>query len=392
MRAIKDEVSRELVENILPFWMKRMPDGSGGFIGRIDGKGLPHPDAERGAILNARILWTFSSAWRILKKQEYRTTAEMAYHYITSCFIDRDFGGVHWSLNPDGTPKDSKKQFYAIAFTTYALSEYYRACGDGKALEEAVGLYRSIERHSLDTARGGYLEACTREWGPIEDMRLSDKDRNDAKTMNTHLHVLEGYTALYRVWKDESLAMALKGMIGIFTDRIIQSDGHLGLFFDENWNPTTSAVSYGHDIEASWLLCEAAEVLGDEKLTAKVKKAALRIAEASLEGFTTEGGMEYEYDSSSGERNSSRAWWVQAETVVGCVNCFPLPGDEIWMERALAQWEVIRRHLVCPDGEWYWSALPSGGGFIPNTEDDRAGFWKCPYHNGRMCMELMERL
>ena len=392
MEKMISEIKKELEENILPFWTDRMPDSSGGFIGRIDGKGHPHPDAERGAILNARILWTFSSAWRILGRKEYLETAETAYRYITSHFIDREFGGVYWSLNPDGTPKDPKKQFYAIAFTIYALSEYYRACGDGKALEEAVGLYRCIELHSLDRERGGYLEACNRKWEPIEDMRLSDKDRNDAKTMNTHLHILEGYTALYRVWKDESLAKALKSMVNIFTDRIIRSDGHLGLFFDEDWNSTTSAVSYGHDIEASWLLCEAAEMLRDENLTAEVKKAALRVAEASIEGFTPEGGMEYEYDPASGHRNSSREWWVQAETVVGCVNCFHLTGESVWMERAAAQWEFIRRNIICPDGEWYWSALPSGGVFIPNTEDDRAGFWKCPYHNSRMCMELIERL
>lgn len=392
MRALKDDVSKELQENILPFWMKRMPDGAGGFIGRIDGKGLPHPEAERGAILNARILWTFSSAWRILGRKEYRKTAETAFRYIESRFIDRESGGVYWSLNHDGTPKDTKKQFYAIAFTIYALSEYYRAGGGREALDMAKELYRSIEEHSLDGERGGYLEACTRNWGRIEDMRLSEKDRNDAKTMNTHLHILEGYTALYRVWKDESLARALKGMIGIFRDRIIRSDGHLGLFFDEEWNSTTSAVSYGHDIEASWLLCEAAGVLGDDRLDAEVRGAALRIAEAAMEGFTMNGGMEYEYDPETGRRNSSREWWVQAETVVGSVNCFHLTGDALWMERAESQWNFIKKYLICPDGEWYWSALPSGGGFSPDTEDDRAGFWKCPYHNGRMCMELMERL
>ena len=392
MRQIKDDFLRELTQNILPFWMHKMPDPAGGFYGRIDGRGNVVPDAEKGAILNARILWTFSSAWRLIGNPEYSETAAKAYSYITSNFIDKEFGGVHWSLNPDGSPKDSRKQFYAIAFTIYALSEYYRASGDESALRNAIELFHTIEDHSLDKTGEGYLEACSREWGYLEDMRLSEKDRNDAKTMNTHLHILEAYTALYRIWKDDSAAQALRRVINIFLDRIIRPDGHLGLFFTEDWVSTTSAVSYGHDIEASWLLFEAAEVLGDKALSARVKEVSLHMAEAALQGFTLEGGMEYESDIASGIRNTSREWWVQAETVVGCINCFQLSGDDIWLKRAVAQWDFIRKHIVCPDGEWYWSALPSGNGFIPNTSDDRAGFWKCPYHNGRMCMEIMERL
>ncbi len=392
MKKMKSEVRKELTENILPFWMNEMPDSEGGFIGRIDGNGVHFPDAEKGAILNARILWTFSSAWRILHDGRYREIADRAFGYISKHFIDRESGGVFWSLNPEGTPKDTKKQFYAIAFTIYALAEYYRAGGDKAALDEAVGLFRSIEEHSLDKEHEGYLEACTRTWGVIEDMRLSDKDLNDAKTMNTHLHILEAYTGLYRVWKDNALADALKNTINLFLKRIIRADGHLGLFFDEEWKSDSTMVSYGHDIEASWLLCEAADVLGDGELASKVRKVSGDIAAASLEGFSMNSGMEYEADEPAGYRNRSRDWWVQAETVVGCINQYQLTGDAIWKERALAEWEFIKRHLICPEGEWYWSALPDGNGFKPDTINDRAGFWKCPYHNGRMCMELMERL
>lgn len=393
MRTLKEELARELTGNILPFWMREMTDnGSEGFIGRIDGKGKAFPDAERGAILNARILWTFSSAWRILKDCRYLETARKAYRYITACFMDREYGGVYWSVNPDGSPKDTRKQFYAIAFTIYALAEYYRATGLRDALDRAVLLFRSIESHSLDRGCYGYLEACSRDWSAIDDMRLSDKDQNDARTMNTHLHILEAYTALYRVWKDDSAALALRGAIEIFLERIIRPDGHLGLFFNERWEPSSTMVSYGHDIEASWLLCEAADVLGDKGLTARVRDVSGHVAEAALEGFTPEGGMEYEYDPATGARNRSRDWWVQAETVVGCINRFQITGDSLWMERAVAEWDFICRYIICPDGEWYWSALPSGKGFVANTEDDRAGFWKCPYHNGRMCMEIIERL
>lgn len=392
METLLSEVTRQLKENILPFWMEKMPDHAGGFIGRIDGNGTAHPESERGAILNARILWTFSGAWRIFGANQYKETAVTAYKYISNHFIDKQMGGVYWSLNPDGTPKDSRKQFYAIAFTIYALAEFYRAAGDEAALKLAIELFRSIEAHSLDHVHGGYMEACTRSWEPIEDMRLSEKDQNDAKTMNTHLHILEAYTGLYRVWKDKEMERALRYNIHIFLDRIICPDGHLGLFFDEKWNPTSTGFSYGHDIEASWLLCEAAEVLGDNELTERVKAVSVRIADASMEGFTPEGGMEYEFDPMSGHRNAARDWWVQAEAVVGCVNQFQSGGGSKWAERAVNEWEFIKRHIICPDGEWYWGVVPSGDGFAANTADDRAGFWKCPYHNGRMCMELIERL
>lgn len=391
MKTLKDEVTRELKENILPFWMNEMTDTDGGFYGRIDGRGRVFPEAEKGAILNARILWTFSSAWRIVRNRSYLETAENAFKYITAHFIDRQYGGVYWSLNPDGSPKDTKKQFYAIAFMIYALAEYYRATGDNSALEEASGLFRCIESHSLDSTGGGYLEACTRDWNVIEDMRLSEKDQNDAKTMNTHLHILEAYTALCRVWKDEVPAQALRGIIDTFLHRIIRPDGHLGLFFDKDWKSTSPAVSFGHDIEASWLLCEAADVLGDESLSSLVKKVSLRVAGAAMEGFTAQGGMEYEADPVSGSRNTSREWWVQAETVIGCINQFQLTSDGRWMEKALDEWNFIKKHIICPDGEWYWGAVPEGDSFRPDITGDRAGFWKCPYHNGRMCMEIIER-
>lgn len=392
MNRLLSQLNDELTNNILPFWTSRMADPDGGFYGRMDGYGIVHTEAERGAILNARLLWTFSSAYRIIGNKEYLTTAQWAFSYIKEHFFDWEYGGVYWSLKADGSTLDSRKQFYAIAFMIYGLSEYHRATLSVEALELAVKLFRSIEDHSLDKIDGGYVEACTRDWEKIEDMRLSEKDQNDAKTMNTHLHILEAYTALSRVWKDESLSSALKRTIEIFLDRIIQPDGHLGLFFGEDWNLHSTMVSYGHDIEASWLLCEAAEVLGDKNIIEKVKAVSSKIASASMKGFTPDGGMIYEYDPANGQRNSSRDWWVQAETVVGCINQYQMTGKRIWLDRATAEWEFIRRHIICQDGEWYWSALPDGLGFSHNKDEDRAGFWKCPYHNGRMCMEIIERL
>lgn len=391
MENLKDKLKAELEERILPFWAERMQDPEGGFYGRIDGKGRLDATAPRGAILNARILWTFSSACRVLGDKRYLEVADKAYNYIRDHFIDKEYGGVYWSLDADGKPLEDKKQFYAIAFTIYALAEYSRVCSDPSVLDLAVSLYRDIETHSLDADGKGYLEACTREWGEIADMRLSDKDQNDARTMNTHLHILEAYAGLYRVWKTPEMKASLRRVIDIFLDRIIREDGHLGLFFGEDWTPHSTAFSYGHDIETSWLLYEAAEVLGESDVIERMKAVSTKMAVAALEGFTAEGGMEYEYDPADGHRNPSRDWWVQAETVVGCVNQYQLTSDKTWLEKAGAQWDFIEKYILCPDGEWYWGVTPCDGGFTPDTDNDRAGFWKCPYHNGRMCMEIIER-
>lgn len=382
------EFEKELTDNILKFWMERMPDHRGGFYGQMDGNGQLNTEAPKGAILNARILWTFASAYRLIREPAYLGMARRAKFAILDNFIDPEYGGLYWSVSAEGEPLDTKKQFYAIAFAIYGLAELYRAAGDKDALKAAKALYRSIEDHSHDSVKGGYLEACTRDWQPISDMRLSEKDQNDAKTMNTHLHILEAYTGLYRVWKDEELEARLRELIEIFLDKISGEDGHLQLFFDEDWKRNGCMVSYGHDIEASWLILEAAEVLGDEDIVKKAKKACAHIATAAMEGLREDGSLIYEYDPADGRIVESREWWVQAETVVGCYNQYQQSGDSTWLERSMAAWEYIKKNIICPDGEWYWGVNADG---TVNTKDDRAGFWKCPYHNGRMCMEIIER-
>lgn len=375
-----------------------MMDPAGGFLAELDFDGKPVPGAAKGLILNARILWTFSAAARITREfpdgatrsEGYLKTAARAEEYILKHFMDHEYGGAWWSLNPDGSPLDTKKQFYAIAFAIYGLSEYYRASGRQEALVSAVELFKSIDGHSRDKQNGGYIEACSGDWSSLADMRLSDKDRNDAKTMNTHLHILEAYTSLYRIWKDEVLGRRLKELIRIFLDRIVSGDSHLGLFFDEDWNPQCKVQSFGHDIEASWLLQEAAQILGEPELMPEVSSACMKIASASLEGYVPGKGMTYEWDRESGRRDADRHWWVQAETVVGCFNAWQMSGDRQWLDRCLEEWEFIKEHIICPDGEWYWSV--KGGTLEPDRSQCRAGFWKCPYHNGRMCMELIERI
>jgi len=337
--------------------------------------------------MTARMLWTFASAYRLLGNQEYLDMAVRAKDFIISNFYDPELGGTYWSLSSDGTPLDTKKQIYAIAFTIYGLAELNRATGDGQALEYAIKLFNSIEDHSFDAEKDGYFEAFTREWAPIEDMRLSDKDANESKTMNTHLHVLEAYTCLYRVWKNELLEERLRGLISIFEEKILGTDGHLKLFFDDDWNCNYDIFSYGHDIEASWLIHEAALVLGDPEVLERIEKIVPHIAEAASEGFTPEGGMIYERVGEEIDRD--RHWWVQAESVVGYFNLWDHFGSQKDLENALMCWDFIKASIIDKEnGEWFWSLRADGS---INRDDDKAGFWKCPYHNGRMCMEIIER-
>lgn len=391
LQKLKTEVQEELVSNILPFWMNRMTDeANGGFYGRITGTGTLVPEAGKGAVLNARILWTFSSAYRLLGKEEYLATATRAKRTVIDCFYDKEHGGIFWSLDCKGRPLDTKKQIYALGFAIYGLSEYHRATGDEEALDYAIRLFRSIEQHSFDSVKNGYCEALTREWGEMADMRLSDKDENERKTMNTHLHILEPYTNLFRVWKDALLEKQLRNLIDIFTGKILnQHTGHLELFFDDDWVSKYRIVSYGHDIESSWLLHEAALVLGDKDVLACVEPLVEYIAAAADEGLTPDGAMIYESFPHKGLTDTDLHWWVQAENVVGHVNLYQHFDDEVAMQKAFRCWEFIKRHLIDrKNGEWHWSLRADG---TVNTADDKAGFWKCPYHNGRMCMEIIER-
>ena len=389
----KKEMQDVLTGNILPFWINNMVDReNGGFYGRIDGHGNLHADAEKGGILNGRILWTFSAAYRVLGKPEYLEMATRAKDYIIAHFIDREYGGTYWSLDYKGNPKDTKKQFYAIGFMIYGLSEYVRATGDKEALDYAIQLFDCIEEHSLDVIYNGYIEACTREWGEIADMRLSDLDANYPKSQNTHLHIIEPYANLYRVWKDERLEKALRNMINIFTDKILNPEtNHLDLFFEKDWTRGAGHLeSYGHDIECSWLMHEAALVLGDAEVLKKVEEIVPLVAKASEKGLNPDGSMIHEANLDTGHVDDDLHWWVQAEAVVGFYNIYQHFGDESALDKSLQCWQYIKDNLIDYEGgEWYWSRRPDG---TLNLDDDKAGFWKCPYHNGRMCLEIIERI
>ena len=396
---LKQEMREVLENNILRFWIDRMQDNEhGGFYGRIDNQNVLHPETDKGAILNARILWTFSAAYRVLGKPEYLEMANRAKQYFIDHFIDPEYGGVYWSVDYKGQPKDTKKQFYAIGFALYGFSEYARATGDREALDYALQLYDCIEEHALDRQHNGYIEACTREWGEIADMRLSELDANYPKSQNTHLHIIEPYTNLYRCLKElqetestDRLEASLRNLINIFTDKILNpTTHHLDLFFEMDWSRGAGRLeSYGHDIECSWLIHEAALVLGDRSVLEKVEPIVQLVAKASEKGLHPDGSMVHEANLDTGYVDDDLHWWVQAENVVGWLNIYQYFGDEVALQRANACWQYIRQNLIDNEhGEWFWSRRKDG---TLNLSDDHAGFWKCPYHNSRMCLETMER-
>ena len=378
---------REL-ESLLSYWAHRAVDQkNGGFYGRIDAHDAVVAGSPKGAVLNARILWTFAAAYNNVRDPAYRALAERAFHYVHQFFIDPEFGGVYWSVNDEGQPLDTKKQVYALAFTIYGLAEYYRASGDETALTLAQAQYRAIEVHSFDAVRGGYLEAFARDWQPLADLRLSAKDANEKKTMNTHLHVLEAYANLYRVWPDAGLAQQIRGLLRVFDKHIIDPvTHHLRLFFDENWQSKSEIISYGHDIEAAWLLLEAAEVLDDPQLVARFQQLALPIATAAAEGLDADGGLNYELE--PGHLVREKHWWVQAEAMVGFLNAYQLGGGEHFLDKFGAVWEFTQAHILDrAGGEWFWG-VDADHALMPGQ--DKAGLWKCPY-NGRACLEILRR-
>ncbi|MFI3263234.1 MAG: AGE family epimerase/isomerase [Rikenellaceae bacterium] len=384
---LKKEVTCILRHNILEFWQKNMFCPEGGFYGAMTSDGTLIKDADRGAVLNARILWSFSAAYRVLGDEEYLKCATHAKDYLLAKFYSPDSGELCWSVNHAGEVVDSKNQFYALAFAIYGLTEYHRATADSDALTQAINLFRAIEKYSFDTESGGYIEARKKDWQEITDFRLSEKDDNAPLTMNTHLHILEAYTHLYRVCKTEEVYEALVRLIKIFTDRIYNPENdHLSLFFDMQWNKLDDIHSYGHDIEASWLILEAAQVAADEGLIEQVMGITRKVATAALEGLQDDGSLIYERHS-DGTLDTDRHWWVQAECVVGLMWLAEYHGDRNAADMAAKCWEYIKREIIdTENGEWWWSRRADGS---INLAEDKAGMWKCPYHNSRMCLEIL---
>lgn len=383
-----DELTR-----ILNYWQTYMVDNEfGGFYGRRDHFNKLVPQASKGCVLNARILWTFSAAYRFTKNTEYLQTATRAYDYLLNHFWDKHHGGLYWEVDHEGNPQNTRKQIYAQGFGIYGLSEYYRASGNTYALDKAVELYNLVETHSFDPANGGYVEALAQNWKPLDDMRLSPKDANEPKSMNTHLHILEPYTNLLRAWPDEGLKRKATALVRLFLDKIIDNrTAHFNLFFGMDWEVRSQIVSFGHDIEGAWLLTEAAHVLGNPLLTTEVEAMAKRMVDAVIaEGADDDGAIFNEKDLSHNHLDTDKHWWPQAETMVGLAWMWRQTGHDNYLQSMAKTWAFVQNHLVdSQHGEWFWRVDKQRN---PATSEDKAGFWKCPYHNTRALMEVLNIL
>ncbi len=386
----KKQFENELTDNILNYWVKEVYDTKRNtFFGRITNDGQKFPEAPLSAVFTTRVLWTFSAAHRFYPTAIYKKMADEAFRILVETFWDNENGGIYWSVFPDGKPEDTKKQFYAEAFFIYALSEYWLAFKDEKAKQLAVSMFMLMEKYAFDPEFGGYIEANTADWKETTDQRLSPKDLDVKKSMNTHLHILEAYTNLYRIHKVEEVEKKVEHLLRVFLDKILDEEtGHLILFFDKDWTVRSEIDSYGHDIEATWLMHEAAEVLGNKEIIEEVEHVAIKMSEVAIkEGLAAHGGMYYE--KAEGHLQEQFDWWPQAEAVVGFFNTYQITNDEKYLEYAKKSWEFIRNHIIDKkNGEWFWGVDSN----LKPLKTDKVSPWKAPYHNGRMCMEMMRRI
>lgn len=383
---LANELERHLREKILPFWEKLADEEHGGFYGWVDKDLLVNPKAHKGCILNSRILWTFATATRILGDGHYLPFAQRAYDFLQR-FWDEPNGGVYWSVTHDGRPLDTTKHTYCQAFAIYGLAAYARATGLQEPLEKAMRLFDVIEEKCTDA--GGYGEAFMADFSPQSNEKLSENGVMASRTMNTLIHVLEAYAELYRAGGSERVRCAGAACLETLLHKVYHpGKQRLEVFFDAQYVSLLNMQSFGHDIEASWLMWDAVQCLLPPAKHQPFRQMCIALAESVHRLAMTDHGLRNE--TVDGVMDEVRVWWVQAEALLGFHNAFELTGDGRFQQDALMQWDVIKRMIVDPrpNGEWYWSVHEDGAPTgRPIVEE-----WKCPYHNSRMCLRMIEQL
>jgi mannobiose 2-epimerase len=401
LTRLASDAEAELRGDILPFWLKHARDTEHGGFHSFIGEDMSVRDdpVPHGALLTSRILWTFSAAYRLYRDPAYLEMARWAFKDLAGRFTDPQYGGLYWSARADGTPVDAHKQIYGQVFGIYGLSEYYRATGDRAALDQAIAIYQLIEKYAHDPVNGGYYDSLARDW------KRGDSDKAELlggapKSQNSHIHILEGFTNLLRVWPDEGLRSRERELVLLVMTRIIDPrTHHLVLFMKDDWTPIGDDVSYGHDIELSWLLVEATRVLGEPALIERARRLALQIADVTqAQGVDADGGV-YTEGGPKGPTNTDKEWWEQAEAAVGFLNAYQISGSPAYLADSLRSWSFIQDRLVDrKNGDWHNMLRRDGTPILEYKGRDGRTFpsaklsvWKCPYHNSRSCMELIER-
>jgi len=381
-----DQVEQELRGNILPFHVEVGIDQTrGGFYGRINDDRTIDANAPKGLVQHSRLLWTFAHAHRVCQDPGYLQSAARAYRYLLDNFWDPDYQGMVWLVDASGIPIDNHKIIYGQAFAVYGLSEYFLAAGEKQSLDVAIALFETLEQRAVDRQYEGYFETFERDWRFTDAINIDETAEPTVKSMNTHLHMLEAYTNLLRAWDTAELRGRLRVLIDLMLERIVDRQaGQMKMHFNAEWRSLTNHVSYGHDIEASWLLVEAAEMLGDEELLAEVVQTALHMAQVAYnEGLNDDGSLRDD------DQGNDRTWWVQAEAMVGFLNAYQLSGEKHFLEASYGCWQFIQEKLIDRRyGEWIWGVDGKGRPMA----GEKAGLWKAPYHNGRACLEVRRRL
>lgn len=382
------EIRRQLEEGIIPFWKKLKDEENGGFYGEVDYNLNIDKGAYKGVILNSRILWFFSNSFLTLRNEDDLRYADHAFDFLVNVCVDKEYGGVYWSVTNDGTPLDTTKHTYCQAFAVYALSSYFDATGNEQALKLAYDLYDVMEKNCRDEI--GYLEAFKRDFTPESNEKLSLNGVIAHRTMNTLLHVFEAYTELYRVDRDEGVRKSIQGILDIMCNKVYNNEkNRLEVFFDFDMNSIIDLHSYGHDIETAWLVDRGLAVLGDQELSVKVGQITAALEKKIYEVAYTNQGLLYENE--RGKIDKTRVWWVQNEAVIGFLNAYQKDNSKIeYLEAAKNIWDFSKEKMIDkrPNSEWLYELDEN---LRPNTKREIAGPWKCPYHNGRMCFEVIRR-
>lgn len=399
------EVFEKELFNILEYWTKFGMEKEGkGFYGAVDLDNKPVLSANKTCVLNARILWTFAAAAKAYPGRGYEDIAHLAYKVVTDDFADKDFGGFYMELSSANKVVNDIKHTYAQAFVIYSLSKYYELNPSEEVMQRIQDFFFFLDGKTKDPDNAGYLESFTRAWKLYEENRMADN--NEPKSMNTHLHVLEAYAAVYKVWKGDLVKQRLTELLEIFIQHIIRESGHLGVFFSSDFSETESSkgiCSFGHDIEASWLLWEAAEILGNEDILKRIKPLITKMADSVLRvAVDKDGGLFLESTRFGSHIRTNKHWWLQAETLVGFMNMFQLQGDKKYWETVKLSWDFIDRCVIDhKGGEWFTKVNRLGVPYLIEPADDPSPYyrndwkidpWKCPYHNGRAMLELIERI
>lgn len=383
-----EEVKEHLVHTIIPFWKNLRDNEHGGYYGWLGYDLALDKKAVKGCILNSRITWFFANAYTLLKDESLLDEAKHGFAFMKDYCFDKENGGIYWSITYDGKPEDTTKHTYNQAFCIYALSSYYEASKDEEALAMAKELFHVIEEKCTDEV--GYLEAFDREFHLIENDKLSENGVIADKTMNTLLHVFEAYTELYRVSKDAEVKKRLEWILDTIAEKIYNPTLHRQeVFFDKDYNTILDLYSYGHDIETAWLLNRGIDVLGEEAYQAKIgpiiDEMTAQVYEVAFDGHSLANECE------KGVVNTHRVWWVQAETVIGFLNGYERhPEKKEYLEAARNEWQFIKDYVIDKreGSEWFWEVDENGK---PYPDRPIVEPWKCPYHNGRMCIEVIRR-